>query len=214
MPVLPYLRGKVPLKVPPRTKGDTLKHTFRKDLPMRAMLPVLGVSALALTGCGGNGSAPESSPSPSESATTASPSASPSPARTSTPTPSPTTAAPEVPVPEPDPTVPVAPEPEAAPAAVTLPDPATVTPGQHCETYAPVSSGETQMCNGIAQGYIDPVTGGYIEQAPPALPDPVAPQPEPPSSIDDFDVNDPSTWQGVDENGNQWAAIPGPPPGV
>ena len=37
---------------------------------------------------------------------------------------------------------------------------------------------------------------------------------ETPTTVDDFDPEDPTTWQGVDENGNNWAAIPPPPPHV
>lgn len=176
---------------------------------MRPALTVLSLLAVALTGCGGAGETPERSSEPSASPTSPSPSASPTRTATSTPTPTPTpeptTAAPEVPVPEPAPEAPGAPAPEAAP----LPDPASLTPGEYCATYAPVSSGEEQLCYGIAQGYIDPTTGAYVEQAPVAP----SPAPEPPRSPEDADPNDPSTWQGVDENGNAWAVM-GAPPGV
>lgn len=178
---------------------------------MRPVLPVLAVLGLALTGCGGVAETPERSSEPSASPTSPSLSAGPSQTATSTPTPTPTPE-PTTAAPESAPKSPVAPAPEAAP----LPDPASLTPGEYCATFAPVSSGEEQLCYGIAQGYIDPVTGAYIEQAPvaPAPAPAPEPAPEPPTSPEDADPNDPSTWQGVDENGNDWAVIGPPPPGV
>lgn len=174
---------------------------------MRATIPALAVLALTLSGCAGSGTpevAETASTSPSSSPNQ-SPTASPSSTPTKTPTPEPTTAAPEVPLQEPTPVAP-----PAAPEAAPLPDPASLTPGEYCATYTPVSSGEMQLCDGITQGYIDPVTGASIEQAPAA---PV-PAPVPPTSPEDADPNDPSTWQGKDESGNDWAVIGPPPPGV
>lgn len=104
----------------------------------------------------------------------------------------------------------MAPAPEAAP----LPDPASLTPGEYCAAYAPVSSGEEQLCSGITQGYIDPATGTYIGAVAPLPPASPEDAPVPPTSPEDADPDDPSTWQGKDENGNDWAVIGPPPPGV
>lgn len=165
---------------------------------------------LTLTACGGQdrGVPPDDSPSASSVADeTATPARSSSPTKNASqvPTPEPTTSAVDQ-APRDVPTelpTPVLPDQQPTPFAQPV-DPATLTPGEWCELYQPTTSGGIQTCHGIAQGYIDPVTGTYIGEQQPA--NPAAPE--------DADPTDPSTWQGIDpETGEDWAVI-GPPPGV
>lgn len=68
-----------------------------------------------------------------------------------------------------------------------------------CIHYTPTTPGGVSQCDGIEAGTVDGATGEYIGTViPPGLPDTV-------------DPGDPSTWQGKDGNGNDWAVI-GPPP--
>lgn len=185
-----------------------------------ALLPALGIAVLALAGCGTDSS---SQPSPTTSTSNPSSTSSPSASKTATPTPTAIATPSGSPAPEAEisSTAPVA-EPPAAPAPVqeapAEANPADLTPGEWCERYEPISSGGIQTCHGIAQGYIDPVTGDYIGDQ--ALPDDVSYGTDPGPGVwggedmgvpDSADPDDPSTWSGTDEEGGDWAVI-GPPP--